>query len=99
MVGESFETDDEHWYIFDNGEAESSQGTIQVGDEFGWCPHAENSIDTIHCKRDSKFVKFDKASFESLRLEVPNLNYGLRKYRMSKIGDDVEWLLGEVPIR
>ena len=37
-------------------------------------------------------------AFEQLRLNVPNLNYHLRKYRISQKGVKVDWLLGEIPV-
>lgn len=98
MAGESFQADDEHWYILDSGEARVGDAGIQVGEEFGWRPFADNRLEQIHCSSDCKFVKFAKNNFESLRLEVPNLNYGLRKYRMCQASHDVEWRLGRVSV-
>lgn len=97
-AGDTYQTDNQHWYIFENGEASSNAGSIAPGDEFGWCPLADENIETIHCSADTKIVRFDKQSFEKLRLEVPNLNYSLRKYRACNSAEDVSWQLDEVPI-
>ena len=65
-----------------------------------WPPRrARNRLGAVTATSNCKLVQMERDAFESLLLEVPQLNYELRKWRQFDSPAEVDWLLGVVPIR
>jgi CRP-like cAMP-binding protein len=94
--GESMDFGEEAWYLLDEGKTLCDAGQ---GKEFGWCPLSTENIATVTAVEPCSFVYFNRDDFEALRLSVPQLNYMLRKLRISQNDECVDWILGVVPIR
>ena len=87
--------DDQSWYILQEGQLESGEET---GHEFGWKPLSDNNLVEVTAKETCSFVYFDKHELEELRLGIPQLNYMMRKRRVSQNDPQVDWKLGIVPL-
>lgn len=91
------------WFIFSEGlgtfvDSKGESHKLAEGDEFGGCPLSGMKGGTLVCDNDIKLVVFDAADIKKLRLDIPNLNYALRKYRVSQGESKIDWLLGEVSV-
>lgn len=83
------------WYFLIEGSIEEGGATKTGFQEFGWRPFLEDRVGPVTCIEDCRFVRIRQDDLEALRLEAPQLNYVLRKFRMSQL-DDVDWALGLV---
>ncbi len=95
---------DDGWYLLIDGTVKSdAHKTIQYNParltEFGWCPHAGINKTSVVAGEAAKFIYFERKSFESRMLNIPQLNYYLRKFRMANTRKPAGWQLGEVQPR
>ena len=65
------------WWILIEGEVTVNSQNANHG-SWGWRPFEPNAIETVICRRDSRFICFDRDALEALRLKTPQLNYALR---------------------
>lgn len=94
--GQDLQFEDDHWYILAEGALSLDDGQVSPGAEFGWRPFAPVQLASVKAVSDSKLVYFSQSDFEALLLEVPQVNYQLRKRRMSE--GLATWLLDSLPI-
>lgn len=94
--GDTRRFDEDNWYILAKGSVVDDNESVGASAEFGWRPFLEPHIGPVTCSEDCRFIKFKREQFEKLRLEVPQLNYNMRKYRAARGSEPVAWLLGEV---
>lgn len=94
--GESIDFGNDAWYLLNEGKTlcNASQGK-----EFGWRPLSTVNIATVTAVKPCSFICFNRDALDALRLAVPQLNYMLRKLRVSQNDECVDWILGIVPIR
>ncbi len=97
-AGDTRRFDDSAWYIIADGSVEDDEGKRGMATEYGWRPFAEDNCTSVTCLTDCRLIKFRRDQLENLRLEVPQVNYYLRKQRIGLADAQVDWLLGEVPI-
>ena len=90
--------DDAAWYILAEGSVEDDEGVHSASMEYGWVPFAEANTSSIVCLEDCRFIKFRQDQIETLRHQVPQLNYYLRKQRVGRENSRVDWLLEQVEI-
>lgn len=95
-AGDERQFDTNTWYILAEGQVEDDEGRQGPGREYGWLPFGENDEVRISCATDCRFVKFRRDRLERLRLQVPQVNYYLRKQRLGQPNSEIDWLLGEV---
>ncbi|MFT4713155.1 MAG: CRP-like cAMP-binding protein [Candidatus Azotimanducaceae bacterium] len=95
-AGESLTPNSDTWYILVKGTAVQGEMTLTPSSEFGWRPVAKLVCGTVRFETESSILKFDRTAFEELRLAAPQLNYLLRKFRVSEESTDVDWILGTV---
>ena len=97
-AGEELTLSDEFWCLLADGEA-SIDGEAMVRDlDYGCRPFATNLCGKISSESGCKLLLFNATRLERLRLETPQLNYVLRKFRVNQPHIDVDWLLGPVTI-
>ena len=65
------------WWILIEGEVTVNDQIANHG-SWGWRPFEPNAIETVICRRDSRFICFDRDALDALRLQTPQLNYALR---------------------
>ncbi|MEM7362523.1 MAG: cyclic nucleotide-binding domain-containing protein [Pseudomonadota bacterium] len=90
--------DDNHWHLLVEGEVSDGDVNLGFGSEFGWLPFGGEQAGAVTCLTDSKFIRFRKETFERIRLEIPQVNYLLRKYRVTTDSPHVDWLVSAVSI-
>ena len=96
--GDARRFDESAWYILAEGSVEDDEGVHSSSMEYGWLPFAESNTASIVCLEDSKFIKFRKDDIETIRHQVPQVNYYLRKQRIGRENSQVDWLLEQVEI-
>lgn len=96
--GETRRFDEHWWYILAEGIVEDEEGQQGYGAEFGWRPYAEANEATVTCTGYCKFICFPRDQMQALQMQVPQLNYYLRKTRVSQGQVGVDWLLPAVSI-
>lgn len=94
-AGESIKTEQDIWYLLAKGELTSEE---PIGSEYGYKPLSEPNLCTVTAKTDAIFVCLTADLAEQVRLEVPQFNYTLRKYRVNQSNPAVDWILGVLPI-
>ncbi|MCB1691477.1 MAG: cyclic nucleotide-binding domain-containing protein [Pseudomonadales bacterium] len=94
--GDTRRFDADSWYILVSGKVDDEGTEPPVGSEFGWRPFSPHHIGTVTCIERCRLVKFRRDQIDPLRLEVPQLNYSIRKYRIDTGHPGVDWILGEV---
>ena len=65
------------WWILIEGEVTVNDQIANHG-SWGWRPFEPNAIETVICRRESRFICFDRDALDALRLQTPQLNYALR---------------------
>ncbi len=95
-AGSSHTFGEDAWCLLVTGEVSVDNQNFGAGAEFGWRPFASAITDEVICEDTCEFVMFDRTTFEATRLDVPQLNYFLRKYRTVHASVDPEWILGAV---
>jgi len=90
------ETDGDRWYLMVEDDANATDNRIEFADELGWLPFSAPRPARIETKTPCRFVTFERTAFEALRLEVPELNYRMRKLRIEQNDPAVDWMLGLV---
>ncbi len=93
-AGESMHLGDDAWYVLASGTLVSGD---KIGAEFGCKPLTDNNVQDVTAETDASFIRLDKDSAEQVRLEVPQMNYVLRKYRVNETDPNVDWILGILP--
>jgi CRP-like cAMP-binding protein len=93
-AGQSSMLDYEAWYILAKGELTTGES---IGAEFGDKPFSASRAATVTAKTDVTFVSLSTHVLNKIRLEIPQFNYLLRKYRVSEVDPGVDWILGVVP--
>lgn len=84
-AGDTRRFDEDAWYILASGAAKTRTGErVGVESEHGWRPFAESMPSEVTCETDCDFLRFKREDFEKLRLEVPQLNYVIRKFRATQ---------------
>ena len=96
--GDARRFDESAWYILADGKIEDDEGIHTASMEYGWLPFAESNTGSIICLEDCRFIKFRKDHVEAIRLQVPQINYHLRKQRVGQENSKVNWLLDHVGI-
>lgn len=94
--GDTRRFDSDWWYILSTGKIDDEGIEATKAAEFGWRPFSSRHVGTVTCLEDSRLIKFRRDQFEALRMELPHLNYLVRKYRIDHDDAMVDWLLGEV---
>lgn len=94
-AGESRKLDRGTWYVLVQGELNSGDA---VGTEFGDKPLSTPNVTTVTAKTDATFICLSTDVLEKVRLDVPQLNYELRKFRVNESDPNVDWMLGIVPV-
>ena len=93
--GQSVSLDDSYWHILSEGK--TTDGELP-GTEYGWIPLSKSIPKTITAEVKCTLIRFEKDEVEALRLEVPQLNYTIRKFRVESNDAGVDWILGLVPV-
>ena len=88
--------DDDYWYILDSGKASFEGIPLTVGDELGIRPFFSKIIGKLKTETQCRFIRFSIQPLSSLLQGTPQLNYLLRKYRISENDPAVDWLRGAV---
>ena len=94
-AGQTSVLDSGAWYILANGELTSGEA---IGAEFGDKPLSSSTPATVTAKSDVTFICMSTDVLDRVRLEVPQFNYILRKYRVQEVDPHVDWILGKVQI-
>jgi CRP-like cAMP-binding protein len=94
-AGESLMLDHGSWYVFAKGELVSGD---PIGTEYGDKPLSQPNTKSVTASQDSTFLCLTTEEAEKVRLEIPQLNYELRKYRVNESDPDVDWILGILPV-
>jgi len=94
-AGEALMLDRGSWYVFASGELVSGD---PIGTEFGDKPLSEPNPKSVTASQDSTFICLTTEAAEKARLEIPQLNYELRKYRVNQSDPSVDWMLGILPV-
>jgi len=95
---ESLELTADFWCLLSDGDATLNDDSMSREDDYGCRPFAADRLGSINTQQGCKLLLFNAARLERLRLETPQLNYILRKLRVSQAHIDVDWLLGPVNI-
>lgn len=96
--GDSRRFDDTAWYLLTDGSVEDDEGKHGHASEYGFRPFADDNCASIVCLEDCQFIKFRRDRLDRLRMEVPQVNYYLRKQRIGQSDAHVDWLLSDVSI-
>jgi CRP-like cAMP-binding protein len=97
-AAETFKPCSDSWYILVNGQAKRGDSVLSTASEFGWQPHAETNCSSVHIEAGATLLEFNKTDFEQLRLNAPQLNYLLRKFRINENASNADWMLDLIAI-
>ncbi len=95
-AGEQRNIDDDYWYIFHSGWAKFEGIPLVGGDELGIKPFSKKVMGSIKAESNCQLVRFAIEPLSSLLKGTPQLNFLLRKYRVSEDDPGVDWLRGPV---
>ena len=95
-AGESLQVDDTHWHVFANGSATFEGRKVVAGEELGFKPFTTAVTGTLSAQADCRVIRFPREGTLALLAGTPQLNYMLRKYRVSRNDPSVDWLRGPV---
>ncbi len=95
-AGEERMVDDDYWYILDSGKASFEGIPLTIGDELGIRPFSGKVMGKLQTETQCRFIRFAIQPLSSLLQGTPQLNYLLRKYRVSQDDPAVDWLRGAV---
>lgn len=95
-AGQERTIDDDHWYILDSGKASFEGIPLTVGDELGIRPFSSKIMGKLKTETECRFIRFSIQPLSSLLQGTPQLNYLLRKYRISENDPAVDWWRGAV---
>jgi len=101
--GKTLWLDETQMYIFVEGfgsiiSEDGGEEKIVAGEELGWCAYTENRAAEISASSDCGLIRIDAEKYLSLLKTTPQLNYHTRKRLIIEGSEDVDWLLGEVPV-
>jgi hypothetical protein len=99
--GQTIAFEENAWYLLAEGDVTDTAGSAgahRIGTEYGFRPFTASNTALITCHTDATFVRIERRVLEQAILDIPQLNYVLRKYRISNNAPDVNWLLGHVDI-
>lgn len=99
--GRRLSMDQEGWYLLTSGSVRDDDNNEIQHDaaqlaEFGWQPFDSVKQAAVTATSDTEFLFFDREQFEERIHSIPQLNYCLRKYRISHADQPAEWQLGQV---
>lgn len=93
-AGQSSMLDYGAWYVLASGSLKSGE---ELGAEFGDKPLSKPNTATVTAETDATFICFSTDVLNRIRVEIPQFNYELRKFRVNQVDPDVDWILGIVP--
>lgn len=93
-AGQSSMLDYGAWYILASGTLKSGD---EAGTEFGDKPLSKPNTATVTAETDCTFICLSTDVLNRIRLEIPQFNYELRKYRVAEVDESVDWILGILP--
>jgi CRP-like cAMP-binding protein len=94
-AGESLSADNSTWYVLVQGELTSEE---PIGTEFGYKPLSKSNETTVTAKTDALFLCIKSEALEVTRINIPQLNYELRKFRINQSDPNADWMLGMVSV-
>ena len=97
-AGETLMPSSDSWYLLVDGTATQGDTSLSASSEFGWRPFAPSKNESVKFQSKSRLLKFDRTAFEAVRIAAPQLNYLLRKFRVSEERENVNWMLDLIPI-
>lgn len=93
-AGQSSLLDHGAWYILASGTLANGD---PVGTEYGDKPLSKPNPATVTAETDATLVCLATEVMEQIRLEIPQFNYELRKFRVNEVDPAVDWILDVVP--
>lgn len=93
-AGQSSLLDYGAWYVLASGTLTSGD---PVGTEYGDKPLSKPNATTVTAETDATFVCMSTEAMEKMRLELPQFNYEIRKYRVNEVDPSVDWILDVLP--
>lgn len=93
-AGQSLLLDYGAWYVLASGTLTSGD---PIGTEYGDKPLSKPNAVTVQAETDATFVCLSTKEMERIRLEIPQFNYQLRKYRVNEVDENVDWILDVLP--
>lgn len=95
-AGTSVDVDEQTWCMLTDGTATWDGEEMVQGDEYGGRPFAPPRPGRVYSRDGCALIMIKLDKLRALRMEVPQLNYYLRKLRSTEANNDVEWALGTV---
>ena len=96
--GESLEIGENTWCLLADGKANFEGEAMSTSDDYGDRPFALARPGTVTSQSECRLILIATTKLHRLRLQVPQLNYALRKLRTLQNAGQVEWKLGIVPV-
>jgi CRP-like cAMP-binding protein len=101
--GQTLDVKDGAWYLLAAGDVTDAalngiSSRHPIGTEYGFRPFTASNSTPLACRTDATFVRIERQVLEQAILDIPQLNYVLRKFRISHNAPDIGWLLGHVDI-
>ena len=95
--------DEAHMYIFVEGFGSivakgGTEEKIIAGEELGWRAYTADRTVELRASSDCGLIRIDAGAYLSLLKTTPQLNYHTRKRLISEGDEEIDWILGEVPI-
>ena len=102
-AGQTLHLDDEHAYLFVEGEASATGHTegpssIMPGEALGWRPHAQPRIVDVTAASRCGLISIKASEYQQMLQSTPTLNYHTRKQQISEGDTEADWLLGVVDV-
>lgn len=96
--GKSLRISDDTWCLLSDGTATFEGEAMEITGDYGDRPFAAGRSGTVTSETGCDLILINCTRLHTLRREVPQLNYALRKMRSKQLGGRVDWALGEVSI-
>lgn len=84
------------WCLLSEGSASLEGNPMIQSDDYGARPFADDRLGNITTETGCKLLMFDIEALHQLRLRSPQLNYYLRKLRITDWRQQFEWKLAQV---
>ena len=98
VSGESLYINDDTWCLLSAGEAKFDGLPMSRTEDYGAVPFRPLRPGMVSSAQGCELILVPAAELHAMRLEVPQLNYLLRKQRQQQDGANVPWVLGQVDI-
>lgn len=95
---ESFDLTDDNWCLLYEGSAGLEGQAMSTSDDYGGRPFAKSRCGKVTSSSGCKLIIINLQRLHQLRLQVPQLNYTLRKIRSERGDGQVDWALGIVGV-